>query len=807
MKALLIGLGRWGAEIVNDFCCINKKTDWPVEREGLKYEKWDIVKNPGAFIGLTDLPTNIVMPFLYFNKSPQMMYCVLFSFYIFLLFIGALNAIFWLIFISRLGKHIFNMKLEKEEREMMKEIRKSLRTEKKPLRINEKWKGTLYKCLTFQNKTLIITFFLSFIFSVPFAIYFHNNYSYIEGLLDYLERLPLMNKPFLEYLVTSVGIPAIIALVIRRIFLVYYLPQPRTYDFGEKKYEKVRRSNIKGVGLSLFKDIDDLRYIERRFFLSEKPGDTKYKLRDKVVEIFDNEIKKAEIFDVLIFFGAANSKIVEDFCHIAASLKRAITQPIWFYMHISGNFMSREQITSLKRMISEVDGVFVEEESGRIFRLSHEEENIVRTKALERLLIIGESRETRSVRAIDFGDIKNFIRKNSLSVLAYGYLDIVPEELGHSHKIATELFNMTINERIFCDINPTNATYALSIVKTTGKKEEGPVFYYDAIKDQMWEIFGENIQVFDMQYVLYDINKTPYCEVESYEIVIDHPDRGLISLPRQMNLQFFDHLVDKNLLVEDIKPKEILTAFTGIDSSLILDKYLPEVAYEEDFNRKVRKGIVIDPSFFSSLTETQIKDFISDYSRFGIGNIFISPSLFETRKFNEAIGLLVEEEKIEITSRYLRSLTTSDPELLKGLIERSFQETKRSQEFIDQLSAIIKNTIGVEMKPLAFRVAAEELWLSYILDIPILSFGSDSEVPLILQLCKRIGDQFKITHRDITSKLGSLVKEWDFTKSIAGDVQNLYIIFPKFQYSEKDESKIGMKSLEYVGGMHDSEEE
>lgn len=807
MKALLIGLGRWGAEVVNEFCYIEKLTDWPVRRDGLNFTKWDILRNPVAFFGLTTIPINIVILFLYFTESFEMRYSVLFSFYLFLFLIGILNILSWLIFISPLGKRFFKTELTEVERIRMEETREMLLEHRRPVKIFDNWKPTLHKYLSFQNKMLITTPFLSFVLSAPFAVYFYNNFSVIAGVLHYLERLPLMNLPLFEYLLTSFGIPLVIAFILRRILFVYYLPQIGRYDFGERKSEKVKRSNVEGIGISLFRDIDDLQYIERRFVLSDKPGDTKYKLRDKIIEIFDKQIKKAEVFDVVIFFGTADSEIVKDFCHVAASLKEGITHPIWFYLRVSGNFISKEQVSSLKKMISDIDGVLVEEESGRIFRLSHEQENVIRTRALERLLIIGESGETSSVRAIDFGAIRNFVRKNSLTVLAYGYLEKVPDEPGHSHKVATELFNMTIHERIFCDINPNSAAHALAIVKTTGEKEKGPVFYYDAVRDQMWEIFGENIQVFDIQYILHEKDLTPHYKFEFQEITIDHPDKGIFSLPPEANEEFLDHLTYRNLLVEDIKPKEILVAFTGIDPHLILDKYLPEVAYEEDFKKKVEKGIMMDPSFISVLTEDMIGQLISSPSRFGIGNIFISPSLCETKKSSDAVALLVPEERIKIVKRNLRTMRDSYSDAFQEIIDRTSQEATRSRELIDQLSVIIANIAGPEAKPMAIRVVAEELWISYSRDIPILSIALEPDPPLILQLSKKICYQFDGILTDMTPKLEKMIKKWQLTNSdVVENIRDLYVLFPKLQYIGDDRNKIGIKSLEYVGDIDEKEE-
>jgi hypothetical protein len=806
VKALLIGLGRWGAEVVNEFCYIEKLTDWPVRRDGLNFTRWDILRNRVAFSGLTTVPINIVILFLYFTKPFEMRYSVLFSFYLFLFFIGILNILSWLIFISPLGKHLFKMELTETERERMEEVREMLLEHRRPLKILDSWKPTLHKYLSFQNKMLITTPFLSFILSAPFAVYFYNNFSVIAGILHYLERLPLMNLPLFEYLLTSFGIPLVIAFILRRILFVYYLPQIGRYDFGERKSEKIKRGNVEGIGISLFRDIDDLQYVERRFVLSDKPGDTKYKLRDKIIEIFDKQIKKAEVFDVVIFFGTADSEIVKDFCHIAASLKEGITHPIWFYLRVSGNFISKEQVSSLKKMISDIDGVLVEEESGRIFRLSHEQENVIRTRALERLLVIGESGETSSVRAIDFGAIRNFIRKNSLTVLAYGYLEKVPDEPGHSHKVATELFNMTIHERIFCDINPNSAAHALAIVKTTREKEEGPVFYYDAVRDQMWEIFGENIQVFDIQYILHDKDVTPHYKFEFHEITIDHPDKGIFSLPPEANEEFLDHLAYRNLLVEDIKPKEILVAFTGIDPYLILNKYLPEAAYEEDFKKKIERGVVIDPSFINGFSESSLSKIIEDYSLLSTQDVFFSPSLIKSKKPNEAITLLVDENALKNIGKSLRDLIKTDADLFDRISDKSSQETARSQELIERLSKTIADIEGLETASLHCTVAAEELWLSYVLDIPLLSFTFDSEIPPILKLCKKICYKHDVIPVDITSKIENAVLEWNPIKSgLLENVHNLYIIYPKFQYLRTNENGIAMKSLEYAGGIGDKE--
>lgn len=842
MKVLLVGLGRWGCEVVDRFHLIRKKTAKRRPRDVLSFGRLDPIKNAFFFLSLAEGPSNLVFIILYvFERNARL--AVVFAFYVFLIAFALINLLMYVIILTPLGPRLLKIRLKPENKDTFEKIRNDLQDSGSVHIINEGEKATVYKYLQFQKKTLFTTLVISVIISCSAAVYFTTHYdATIGAVLQFIEEIFLRlrldqlfpgREALIEYLLTSVGIPFLLSLVLRSIILMFYLPQIDLRDVGKEKAEKILRSNVDCVGISFHDDIGDLKYIkdigdskfiEKTRIIPERRRDLREVLRDHIMYIIDKKVtKEGKVYDAVMFFGVAGSDIVQVFSEIAPFFKSSLMEPLWFYLRFSDNFLTEENQMAVKKLLMEMDCVFVEEEKGRIFAVSPDEEDYVRERILERLFAIGECVKTKSIRAIDVGDIKNMARKRTFSTLAYGYLELIPEEMKDNYKLITELYTLTSEERSLVDLSIQQAGSALATVKRQANEpEEGPIFDYDAIKELLWDKFGENIRVYDIEYVLYDLKNMDPVEIdeigipriesgEQVFIVFHEDEEGNMEPIRDRGTKrlLIDILECKNLLVEDVKRKELWMMFSGIDPDKILERYMSKAEYEKDFFDLVSHGLVMDPSTFLRIPSESLEKFIEERASYRIGSHYVSPLLFEGMSEGMGEGFVMSclealfpdvEDRREIAKKliavYNEMRTQVDP-----IIRNSDSVISASRVYVHDLVKAISSKTGMKVDSFSTRMLAEMAWLSHSLDVPIITLGVKGIEPELLSVYRKMAENFGVEPENITERFRSVLRDWQLSQSgVIPEFSDLYLINIHCGY-ESGQEGIVITAIEYMGGI------
>jgi len=619
---------------------------------------------------------------------------------------------------------------------------------------------------------------------------------------------------------------------------MFYLPQIDLRDLGDMKAEKILRSNIDCVGVSLHDDVSDLRYIkdfedskntknledlksiQRTRIIPEGRRDLTEVLRNHILYTIDKKVtREGKTYDAIMFFGTAGSDIVQVFSEIAPFFGRAFIEPLWFYLRFSDNFLTEENQRAVKKLLMEMDCVFVEEEKGRIFAISPDEEDYVRERILERLFAIGECRKTKSVRAIDVGNVKSMTQKGTFSTLAYGYLESIPEEMEGNDRLMTELYTLTSRERTLVNLSiPQTASVLATVKRQADEKEQGPVSDYEAIKDRLWEEFGGNISIYDIEYVLYNLETMNPVEIDEIGIprIVDGEQRFVLYhegeegriervLGRGTKRLLIDRLECKNLLVEDVKRKELWMMFSGIEPDKILERYMPKAEYEKDFFEKLRHGLVMDPSIFFRISSKSLETFLTERSLYRIGNPYVSPFLFSqvgvelVMSCLEALfpGIDERRESAEkLIVRYNEILALVDP-----IVRSSDAVLSTSRVYIHDLVKAISSRTGMKEDAFSTRMLAEITWLSHSMDIPIMTLGLQGIEPELLRVYRKMAEDFGVKPENVTERFRSVMREWELSQSgVVPEFSDLFLITIHCGYGSGGEG-IAITAMEYMGGI------
>lgn len=831
MKVLLVGLGRWGSEVVDRFRFIRKKTSKKRFKDILTFGRVDPIKHAYFFLGLAEGPSNLVFIILFVFAEEKARFSVVFSFYVFLISFALINLLMYLFVITFLGQLILRMHVTKEDRMTFRKITKDLQDSKSVHIITEGEKATVYKYLQFQKKTLFTTLVISVIISCSAAVYFYTNYgSTVEPILQFirdiftqlkLDQIFAARKELIEYLLTSIGIPFVLSLVLRTVILMFYLPQLGQSDVGKKKAEKILRSNVDCVGISFYDDISDLKYIEKYKIIPEGRKDLKKVLKDQILYVINKKVtEEGKVYDAVIFFGTAGSDIVQTFSEISPFIKRAIMEPVWFYLRFSNNFLTADNRRAIKKLLTEIDCVFVEEENGRIFAMYPDEENYIRERILERLFAIGECSTTKSIRAIDVGDIKSAVRKGTFSTFAYGYLEQIPEEAKDNYKLMTELYTLTTEERSLIDLDTQQINYALSTVKRRADEPEpGPVFDYDAVCDLLWEKFGENIRVYDIEYVLYNLETMDPLEIDRIGIprvdvygkerfyIIHEDEKGEPAKIEDIETKklLIEILECKNLLVEDVKRKELWMMFSGIEPGKILDRYMAKVEYEKDFLETVSHGVIMDPSIFSRIPPGSLERLLREGDQYGIRNQYVSSFLFQEMDTDFVMSCLEviftdSGERREVAEKLISSYNNVRTQL-GPIIGKSDSVVSSSRVYVHDLEKAISLKTGMKEDAFSTRVLAEMAWLSHSKDVPIITVGLGGIEPELLHVYREMAEKFGVEPENVAERFRGVLRDWNFSESgIIPEFSDLYLINIHLGYGSGDEG-IVMTAMKYMGGI------
>lgn len=841
MKVLLVGLGRWGSEVVDRFRFIRKKTPKRRPRDVLVFSPLDPIKKTPIFLSFTGIPSNIIfLALAIWLKTPQMRLSAIFAFIVFLIVFAIINLLMYLLFSFPFGQILLGVHATEKDKTVIGEIKEELEIPKTIHIIRKGERTAIYKFLQFQKKAFFTTLILGVIISCGAAIYFYKNYWLVEWIIEFLrwvlETLGVpegASEPLAENVLTSIGIPLLLSLALRHVILIYYLPQITQKDLGKKKAEKILRSHVDCVGVSFHDDISDLRYIDKIRIIPEKRRNLKEVLRDQILYYFDKKVtEEGKVYDAVMFFGIAGSDIVQKFSEVSPFMKRALIEPMWFYVRFTNNFLTEEQHRGVKKLLMEMNCVFAEEENGRIFVMSPDEEDYTRVRILERLFAIGEGGKTKSIRAIDVGDIRSMARKNTFSTMAYGYLEQIPEEMRNNEKLMTELYTLTVEERSLLDIDVSQAAYALATVKRQAEEPEpGPIYDYDAIRELLWEKFGENIRVYDIEYVLYNLETMEPVEIDRIgipKVVISEEKAGrgktreirqeifiIIHEDEQGKIEYITDWVDKyylidrlqykNLLVDDIKRKELWMMFSGIEPEKILDKYMAEAEYEKDFFEMVGRGVVMDPSTFARIPLESLEKFLREKSSYGIGRQYVSPFLFQEVNVDFVMSsleiLFLDVEERRENAEKLISVYTGVRTQLDPIIRSSDSVISPSRVYIHDLLKAMSLKTGMKEDAFSTRILAEMAWLSHSLDVPIVTSGLKGIEPELLSVYRRMAEEFGVEPENVTERFRGVLRDWELSESgIIPEFSDLYLINIHLGY-ESGEEGIVMTAMEYMGGV------
>ena len=586
---LLLGLGRWGSEIVDKFRLIDKKTKEGEPKDVLEFGPFDPIKRPLVLFTLILCPSNIFFVIFYFIEDETAKFSVVFSYCIFLIILVVASILMFFLSQSDFGSILLGIQVTKKDKTIFEDIREELDSPPGVHIITEGEKATVYKFLQFQKKTLLITLILGGIISCSVAVYLNIHPVYIEVVLEFLEGILLGRGVLVEYIFTSIGIPFILSLLLRSIFLQFYLPYIKQLGLGEKKVVRILRLNVECVGISFRDYIGDLRHIDKIEIVPKNVKNLKETLRDQVLSFINRKItKEGKVYSAIMFFGIAGSDIVREFSEISPFLKQSLMEPLWFYLRFPDDHLTEEDHKAIKKLLSEMDLVFIEEEKGRIFRYYPQKQDYIRTRILERLFAIGESKWAKSILAVDFGVINQVAKRNTFSTMAYAYLEDIPREMKDNWKILVRLFTLALKERSLCDLDMEEAKSALATVRIqTDEIELDTKYDYDVVKDLLFDKFGENIHIYDIEYVSYNVEKMKLVEIDEIGVsVVNAIGQRFSAIIYEDNEGYprpiFDYdakrlLIDSleygNLLVEDVKKKELWMVLSGIEPEKILEKY------------------------------------------------------------------------------------------------------------------------------------------------------------------------------------------------------------------------------------------
>jgi hypothetical protein len=860
LKVLLMGIGSWGSRIVNDLCFSDKETR-TIKVDVVRFRTWDILSWK-MIIAIAVLPlpieyffTTVVFQFLVERHYHE---AVLSGYYIFGLVLFLINfLVLWLLKTDRLEKTRFH--ITENDQFIINRIKKRIKREKYFV-VDKKSQESIYKYLKLQRVVFPICLLVGFFVGAFFSIHFYRTVAitevignFVTGLLyDMLSRwLSRYSCEMLStYAVIPFVIPSLLASAVKFVIFPFYLPPPFPEELPEPGVVPVKRDNVTGYAFLLYEETLENVFVAR---VAEQEGASLSSvLFDEVERVLVREItEEGKAFDAIMFFGEMGCELTEEFASICGELRRKFSQSLWVYLHIPKNFISEKQHQSILTIVRSSDGTFFEEETSPLFRLNPERERELRVRTLERLLAVGELEWERSKMGLDVGHIKFFLDTKMVTSLGYGYVAKVPESSDKDYRLLSDLYYVTVEECITLDMDYRRAGSCLAIVKREcALHDDVAIHDYDTIRDFLWERYGRFIQVFDVEYLQvepYTVSETfleriaiKYRDVEGNLIVVPETveerekyeqNRALLSkleetkmayrreeicleLERvqwsisQLNHQkrmFLDRLRYRNLMVDDVKEKELLMLFGRIDPEDVLEKYMAETRYEREFLESVQHGLVLDPSVLYNGTgpDDGLARLLNEYKELGIGALYVAPTYLENatmEKISKALELLIpDDSERNICSQKILGVFENHSEVMEVIIEKSKEITRKCETFIQELISHLADAFEVTDDHPGLRLLAEEIWIVYSEKGYLMGWGEDSKMPEVFDVIRSICKKLRMAPFDMTNELQPIIEEWPLVKEEVAHQGSLYVAQFRLRYMAIDDKRPIIDSIRYYG--------
>ena len=136
---------------------------------------------------------------------------------------------------------------------------------------------------------------------------------------------------------------------------------------------------------------------------------------------------------------------------------------------------------------------------------------------------------------------------------------------------------------------------------------------------------------------------------------------------------FLDRLRYRNLMVDDVKEKELFVLFGRIDPEEVLGKYLASTRFDREFHEAIQHGVILDLSVLYNGSEESLTHLFNEYKDMGIGNLYMAPSV--RKKSAENLLELLEffiadtDERMACAKKIIHALETYPG--LDSILEKS----------------------------------------------------------------------------------------------------------------------------------------
>ena len=865
-----MGIGNWGSRVVNDLCFSDKETR-RTKIDIIRFRTFEII-NWKMIIPLALIPypaeyfiTGIISQFVPpFGADDHYFQSILSGYYIFGFVIFFVSLIvLWFFKTNRLENTRFE--ITENDRTIITWIKKRIK-EENYFKVDRLSEDPVYKHLRLQKAVFPTCLFVAFLSGAAFAVYFYEEIALTEVLRAYITRilyrllsrwLSYFTCEFLTHeIIIPFIIPSLVAAAIRITVFPFYISPIFREEYPIPGVRRIKRENITGHAFLLYEEV--LKNVTVSRVAAAEGARLSDALQIEIEKTLAKEItEEGQAFDAILFFGEVGSRLTEEFVSICSRLRRMFPQSVWFYLRIPKNFISERQHKLILDLVRSTDGSFFEEETAPLFKLNPERERELRVRILERLFAVGEIEWIKSKMGLDTGHIKFFLDTKMFTSLGYGYVTKVPESSEKDYRLLSDLYYVTVEEYIAFDMCYKRAGSAMALVKReVPRHDEVAIHDYDTIKDFLWERYGKFIQVFDVEYLEIEPHEVEETYLERISIAYLDDEGHVITIPKtveerkkyeenrrllarleetkmpnrreeilgetellqwilaQLNLQkrtLLDELRYRNLMVDDVKEKELLVLLGRIDPEDILKKYMAKTRYEREFLEGVQQGVVLDPSvlYNGAGLEDGLSRLFGDYEKLGIGELYAAPTFLKSRDV-EGISMALElhipdsAERSVCAQRIVNVLETHS-EALNTIIERSQDITGKCETYIQELIFHLADAFEVADDHPGLRLLAEQIWLVYSERGYIMGWGTDSSLPEIYQVVERICEKLKVVPFDMTKELKFIVREWPLVEEKVVAIENLYLAQVKLRYKTIEEKRPIIDSIRHFGGEHGGE--
>lgn len=853
MNVLLMGIGNWGSRVVNDFCYANKETR-KTKLEIIRFGTWDIlswkmvVSLTASSFWVEYVITTFLFPFIitdHFHES------VLSGYYVFLIVLLIINTIvMWLVRSDRLVRTRFN--ITENDQIIFKRIKRIIKKEEF-FEVDRESEKTINKYVRLQRAVLPTSILVGFFIGTIAAVYFHRTIAITEILRQYIINVlsrfmnPYISEMVTKYFILAMGIPVLLGSTLKNVIMPFYMPTPIHIELPTSGSIMVKRENVSGYGFVLYEE--EFPYITMNRVSEEDDASLSYVLQDEIEKVITYEItEEGRAFDAIVFFGEVGSRLTEEFALICNSLRAKYSESIWFYLRIPKNFISERQHQLLLRLIRSAEGTLFEEETAPLFKFHPLNERDLRIRMLERLFAVGEIDWEKSIKGLDTGNIKFFLNTRMLTSLGWGYVATVPENADKDYRLLSDLYHVTVENCTAFDMNYKKAGAALATVKRESPwHDEVAIHDYDTIKDFLWERYGKFIQVFDIEYLQMEPYKVKESYLEMMKFTFLNPEGNPITYPATLEERkkveehrstlsrleevkmahtreeimsesellewsiavmnhkkrvFLDRLRYRNLMVDDVKEKELFVLFGRIDPEEVLGKYLASTRFDREFHEGIQHGVILDPSVLYNGSDESLTFLCNEYKDMGIGNLYMAPSVRQesAEKLSELLEFFIADtdERMVCAKKIVHALETYPR--LDSILEKSEEITSKCEIFIHELMVYLADGFDVNEDHPGLRLIAEEIWLVYSEKGYIMGWGTDTRPPEISEVIQRICERYDIVGFDMSEDLRSIVEKWEVVQSDLISVDELYLNQIKLRYKTIEDKRPIIDLVRYFGG-------